>query len=285
MKISISTFATSFILLIVCCFGCKRTESNHITTNEVTFDSVKVEQIYHLLNDTTQPFCDIKINLIYPSGYTDKTVLKSLQSVFISKCFGESYIDKTPFDAMMAYKDQYIADYKQFVEEAQQELADYSFNKEDLGSSFNFYESSYSTILFNKGGVLCFSVFFENYTGGAHGSSRLYGTSIDLSTGAVITEDDLFREDSKDKISEAILQKITEQNNLKDPGELENIGYTDITQITVNGNFLIGETGITYIFNEYEIAPYVMGRTSVLLPYEDINIYINKQSPVAKFAF
>ena len=41
------------------------------------------------------------------------------------------------------------------------------------------------------------------------------------------------------------------------------------------------EEGITYSFNEYEIAAYVVGVTNVRLPYQDIRHLLKDESPIA----
>ena len=58
-----------------------------------------------------------------------------------------------------------------------------------------------------------------------------------------------------------------------------------IDEIFPNGNFLIDDNGITYTFNEYEIAAYVVGATNVHLPYEEIQYLLKKESPIAHLAF
>ena len=45
------------------------------------------------------------------------------------------------------------------------------------------------------------------------------------------------------------------------------------------------EIGITYTFNEYEIATYIVGVTSVRIPYEKIRHLLRKESPIAHIAF
>ena len=74
--------------------------------------------------------------------------------------------------------------------------------------------------------------------------------------------------------------KLREVENAK---ELENIGYFSIEEIFPNGNFLIDEKGITYTFNEYEIAAYVVGPTHVCIPFEEISYLLKGDSPISKF--
>ena len=43
-----------------------------------------------------------------------------------------------------------------------------------------------------------------------------------------------------------------------------------LKEIEPNGNFSIGSDGITYIYNQYEIAPYAMGIIRITIPWEEI---------------
>lgn len=280
MKLIGFTLISSIFLFLIGCTGCQKTRN--VVDNDIRFDSIQTQETYHLFNDKSKPSCNLQINFTYPSDYSDKKILKTLQSIFVGKYFGDNFANKTPQEAIEAYKKEYIDSYKQFESENNAEGIAYDFDEEGPGSSFSYYESSKNTIVFNKGDILCCSVYFENYTGGAHGAHKLYGYSIDLSTGKLITERDIFCEGCLDKVASVIVRKIADKNNVSDPKELENIGYTDTEEMIPNGNFLINEEGITYIYNEYEIAPYVMGRTEVLLPYNEISIFLNPEGPVAR---
>ncbi len=272
-----------FFISLIACDGCKKT--TNVQENNITFDSIQHAEIYHLFNDTTKPHCNLQIKFVYPADCADKKTLKSLQSIFVSAYFGSSFAGNTPEEALKAYRDQYIGQYVESYKEYEDEsrTSDYDADEDESHGTFNFYEMSRDSILFNKNNILSFSVYFEDYAGGAHGSHRLNGYVVDLGSGKLISESDIFCEECPDKIADMIVKKIIKQNNLSRPEELENVGYSDIDKMVPNGNFLADDKGITYIFNEYEIAPYFMGVTEVFLPYNEIEIFMNKKSPLAKF--
>jgi len=270
MKPISTAFISSLFLLLACCTGCKKT--NTITNNDIAFDSIQIHEVYHLFNDTAKPSCDLQINFIYPVKFGDEKALNNLQALFVSKYFGDNFIGKTPAEAARSYTEEYLKSYKEVEEE-------YNEN-EEISQTFSYYENSFNSIHFNKGGILACMVFFENYMGGAHGSHQLYGYSIDLNTGKLISDKDIFYENCMDKVADIIVNKLMEQNNLTDRKELEDSGYTDIEKIVPNDNFLIDEQGITYIYNEYEIAPYFIGKTKIFLPYNEISLFIKPESAV-----
>ena len=99
----------------------------------------------------------------------------------------------------------------------------------------------------------------------------------------MLTEEDIFIGNYQDELSRLLVKHIAKQNKVEDPKELENIGYFSVDEISPNGNFLIDDRGITYTFNEYEIAAYVIGVTNVFLPFEELQSLIRADGPLSKF--
>ena len=66
--------------------------------------------------------------------------------------------------------------------------------KDDLpvGAWFSYFEMSSDEIVYNQNDILSYTVSFENYTGGAHGSHAYNNHVINLKTGNAITEEDIF---------------------------------------------------------------------------------------------
>ena len=50
--------------------------------------------------------------------------------------------------------------------------------------------------------------------------------------------------------------------------ELEDMGYVTTGDLTPTENFYLSKDGITFYYNVYDIAPYVMGPVKITLPYE-----------------
>ena len=127
-----------------------------------------------------------------------------------------------------------------------------------------------------------YTVSFENYTGGAHGAHSYNNHVVNLKTGKPITEEEIFVDNYQDNLARILVDQIAKQNNVSDAKELENIGFFSVDEIFPNGNFLVDETGITYSFNEYEIAAYVVGVTNVHLPYKEIRYLLRDDSPISQ---
>ena len=263
-------------VLAICLTGCNLT-SDVKKTEEVKIDSIQVEKIYHLLDNPDNPNCNLVIDFNYPVECPDKTVLPILQKQFVVAYFGDDYAELTPQEAVNKYVEDYITGYKELEEDFKKDIEE----NETPGSWYSYYEMSQNEVVFNEGGLLSFTVSFENYTGGAHGSHSYTNFTLNTKDGKRITEEDLFVEDYQDSLAKLLIDEITKKNNLQDPKGLEDIGYFSVDEIYPNNNFYIDATGITYTFNEYEIASYALGQTEVHLSFEQIMPLLKEGSPVA----
>jgi hypothetical protein len=257
--------------------GCKHGVQT-VTENNIQFDSIQVEKVYHLLGDQNNPNCELHLKYLYPVRLGDADILKEVQELFIRSFFGEGYESVMPEEAVKRYVEQYIDDYKDleddFLEERDHE------HEGDPGAWFSYYEYTTNEITFNKNNLLCYAINYENFTGGAHGSHTCVNYIVDLSTGAQLTEKEIFTDNFQDALAKIFVHKLAKKNKVDNVKELENMGYFSIDEIYPNDNFAIDETGITYYFNEYEIAAFAVGTTSIHLPFEEIAHLLRPDSPI-----
>lgn len=241
-----------------------------------TFDSIQVEKTYHLLDNPEYPNCNLVLNFTYPIACENETILPLVQKQFIATFFGEEYESYTPQEAINRYTEDYLANYKELEEVFRKDLE----ANEKPGAWYSYYEMSSNTILYNKDNLLSYSVSFENYTGGAHGSHSFTNFTIDMTTGKRITEEDLFTDEYQDTLASLLVSEIAKKNNITETKELENMGYFSVDEIYPNNNFYIDDTGITYTFNEYEIAAYALGATEVHLTFDQIKTLLKEGNPI-----
>ena len=290
MKVNIRPLAT-ILLCGTIITGCKSNKTiNTEAENDIKFDSIAVNEKYYLLGDTTNPYCTLESNFVFPSEYKDKEILGKLSRHFIESFFGiDSFFEKetasvTPEQAMKAYMQKYISDYKELESDFITDT-EVSGEKPSQESWYAYYEASSNEIIYNKCDLLSYTVSVEYYTGGAHGGHGYNNHVLYLKTGEEIDETDIFIENYHDSLAYIIVYTIATDNNLTNPEGLENKGFFNIEEIYPNGNFYLDEKGITYTYNVYEIAPYALGKTDVFIPYEKIRHLLKKDSPIAPIAF
>jgi hypothetical protein len=267
--------------------GCKQNKANIDRDNDVTFDSIMVNEQYHLLGDTANPFCTLESVYIYPSGYKDKEILRKINRLFLVSFFGEDSPSESPEAVMKKYVDKYISDYKELEKDFPVKTGDADNESEAPISEalYSHFEISSNEILYNKCDLISYAVSVEYFTGGAHGNRGYNNYVISLKTGDELEEKDIFVDNYQDDLAKIIVDAIATNHHVTDPAELENRGFFNVKEIYPNNNFYVDGDGITYTFNNYEIAAYSVGKTEVTLPYGRIRHLIRENSPVAPLAF
>ena len=115
------------------------------------------------------------------------------------------------------------------------------------------------------------------YTGGAHGIYMDSYLNLDLRTLTPVRLDDLFAPDYEEALTDLLWNQLMADNQVATRQELEDLGYGSTGELTPTENFRIGEKGLTFHYNVYEIAPYVMGGIDIELPYEIMSHLLNDE--------
>ena len=291
MKFSTAKKVFTFILTISVFFSLISTSCTKKTKSDdtgVVFDSIQVNKTQSIDYKESKLNCNLHILFTYPVTCKKTSSLSNLQKIFIEKVFPSQYANLSPKVVVDSFATQYIKDFQavkwsDFFDKDNDGDDDDDYILEDE-NSFIYELSLENKILYNKNNLISFVVKNTNYEGGAHGSNSIYGYVIDLNTGKLLTEDDFAGNNYKKNLSALIVKKIATAKGLTDASQLEDNGYNAIEDIVPNGNFTIDDKGITYYFNEYEIAAYFVGITEVFIPYEELKAYITNDNPVSKLA-
>jgi hypothetical protein len=280
-----SNLSFSVICILCLCFFPACNREIKTTDNTIEFDTITSDQSYpsSSLPDLN---CNLKISFTYPKSGKDAETLKNWQNLFIEKAFSPKYTGLTPQAAIDSFSNQYVQIFENFCKEFLLDENEAEDEDEDAldKTSISYYLSLKTHIAYNRGNLLSFTVENEDYEGGAHGSHSIYGYVINLNTGELLTEDAFAGRNYKKNLSSIITRKIAEANGIEDVTELENLGYNAIDKIFPNGNFIIDDQGITYYFNEYEIAAYFVGITKVFIPFNELQVFITADNPIAALA-
>lgn len=254
-----------------------------VTSNDTLTFSVYQKKIEaHLNNDAKMPYCDFNINMVYPSGLSNKEKLKKLQAIFIENVLGAAYAKLTPVQAGDLYTKNYINDYK---EEMQEYINGLKNKGEELKlenenwMNYSLYLSTKN--LFNKDSIWCYSSDLYTYTGGAHGMSGTTFQVIDMKNIHIITLKDVFAAKDSTALTSLLKKQLAKDEKVSTEQELENKGYW-LENLVPTENFYVNAMGLTWLYNPYEIAPYAMGTIQITLNYNQIMPYILPNSPIRR---
>lgn len=231
-------------------------------------DSILTNETEHLFGDTAKPACNLVINLSYIDNASEGRMKDSLNSYFLAASLGDEYIGMTPQEAVEKYKAEYVKSYREDLEEL------YTQEEKEYGDEvkerrwYNYYKYIDSHVQLYCKNLLVYRTRYEEYTGGAHGIYMTSFLNIDLRTLSAITLEDLFADGSEEALTELLWQQLMRDNGVTTRQEAESLGYGSTGELEPTENFHIGKNGITFYYNVYEVAPYVMGPVSVTLSYK-----------------
>ncbi|MFN2747992.1 DUF3298 and DUF4163 domain-containing protein [Bacillus sp. z60-18] len=123
------------------------------------------------------------------------------------------------------------------------------------------YETSYK-VKYNEGGKLSFLIYNYQYTGGAHGMYTVTSYNYDLNKHQQVLLTDLLNNQAKiEKAKNYIYSYITEHADRF---------YSDIQKSDIsldeNTAFYYTNSGISIVFQQYDIAPYAAGNQEIKIP-------------------
>ena len=269
----------ALLFLLAIAGGC--TEKDPLAENNLQFETIDKEETYHMFDSPDNPSCSLVVKFTYPNRFDDETMLANLQEKFVTSAFGPESAGMSVQEAVDKYAADYIKMYKEIEPDYKEEIESNNNEDANFATWYAYFQGLSTDIVFNRAQIVSFTHKFEAYSGGAHGSQQYSNYVIDLNTGNWIKEGDIFIDDFKDDIARLLIDKIMELNQADNVQALIDLGFFGIEEIMPNDNILIDEKGVTYLFNEYEIAAYALGTTKVLLPFDEISLYLKKESPIA----
>ena len=148
-------------------FSCGNTVNKNAYALE--FDSIQVNETAHLFGDTAKPACNLIINLTYASKSSDEKMKDSLNTYFLSACFGEKYMGMTPEEAVKKYTEKYVGDYRKDLEPLYRKDEQDKENAGEIGAWYSYYKGIESHVQLYTGHLLVYRIDYNEYTGGAHG--------------------------------------------------------------------------------------------------------------------
>ena len=272
-------------------------KSTFTKENLVQFDTLIVNKKHHLRNDSANPSCELNVQLVFPieSGKSD---LKKLQQLFIHETLGQIFENLTPYEAVDQYVENFIKNYEadaRIFDEEMIELENHPTlipqtkdeeHENELQSNifYTYYESLSIKIHFNQSNLLSFQVNQSNNKGEAATYSSFNNFVINLITGSLVTENDIFVPGYDVALQQLFANSLMQQNEVKSISDLEDLGYFGIQEIMPNRNFLINNEGITYTFNKGEYSAYPLSAPEVFIPFNELKMLLKPNTVVSKIA-
>lgn len=199
------------------------------------------------------------ISLEYVSGGLSKDATKQINDMLLTTAFGLEEAPGTVEESAIRYRENLVDEY--LTENTHAELpAGLLTWGDDIKGSFMADWNS------NK----CYLITYSSFRGGAHGMYTVTYLVFNAKTGALITEQDLFKEGYQEPVSQIMKESLREAMAGEEDA-LESILWENVVP---NGNFIPDDKGMGWIFQPYDIAPYAFGALSVDVTWEQLKPYL-----------
>ncbi len=177
---------------------------------------------------------------------------------FIRKKIYEKQI-KDDAHAFRAFYDSLYAEFNSFMNDFPETSIGWEVRKSFLSQG---YVKNFLTCVYDE-----FTFF-----GGAHGNTSVEFFNFDLNKKTILDYRNFFTTEEKNQLNKIGEKELRKKFHLNENDPLSKAGlWEDLDKkFELNGNFLITEDGLKFLFNQYEIAPYSMGQIEILLPKENL---------------
>ena len=122
-------------------------------------------------------------------------------------------------------------------------------------------------ILENNNNSLSILLNTDIYTGGAHPLNELRILTFNPASGKKIIFSDILKEEKL--LKNLIVQEFRRKRNLSEADKLTDEGFYS-NEWPLPNNFALLTQGLYIVYNAYEIGPYVLGSTEMLIPIDAI---------------
>ena len=194
----------------------------------------------------------------YITGGIPKAVMDNINGQIVS--YGILYDQEEAVDDVPAACREWAATLVTGYEAETEDFAEDYDEEEAWMFNWNFDLSGRFESACKARGWQTYCVTSDDYTGGAHGMYANSYLVFDMKTGGIVREEDFLDTDA-DELLELIYDSILDN--------LDEDMWDAIYEVpTLNGNFRVDDEGVCWVYNPYEIGPYVLGALDAFVSWE-----------------
>lgn len=258
---------------------------NHRNQNvNYSFKTVEKKEIYRLNEEQNAPTCDFALKFTCLDEREGDSIARKINRNIRKKVWGEDAGAMDNEEAVETFYRKYIATYKDEIESLYKEDQHSGEKPDEMPTWYNYEYRQETAVDGGKPGILNYRSTVTEYRGGAHPATTTTWFNIDERTGDVLTFDDVFiagaREQLIPLIKEELIRVKAKQHtdlNIQTWDDLKKNGILiDDTGegLFVPDNFLLEKEMVSFLYNQYDIAPYAEGATKVGISYSMAEKYM-----------
>lgn len=271
---------TIIFILTFCIFFSACKQESRLAGN-LKFDNITLKESQHLFDDASKPEAKMEIVFSFIKESSDEKMKDSINHILQKLVFGEKYVTQDPQQAMKLFADNYFSTYHKDLEPMYREESTNMGEKPNEAWYSYEYETETKVEYYNKH-LLTYRFYMQEFTGGAHPVYFTYFQNIDLRTLKQIELNDLLIGEYDDELTEMLIAQLMEDVGASTKEELEEYGYGTTADIIPTENFKLTPGGISFLYNIYEIAPYVIGPVEIDLSFKQLDPILNTEYMIVK---
>lgn len=140
------------------------------------------------------------------------------------------------------------------------------FSKEYKDRQHTWYLNIKISVLRQTPNYIALQYIHSDYAGGAHGNTYHSFLNYNPKTNEEITLDSLIRPDKMAQLTQLAESIFRKNENLSPDESLAGKYFFENDKFALAQNFYVRKEGLYFLYNPYEIKPYVSGTTALIIP-------------------
>lgn len=227
----------------------------------VSFATARIDTTVAVSDSADSAQCHIQINLLYADTDKPCAINDSVKALLAADYFRPEAGASVP-DALRDFVGAYVRNYR---EEASAMLA------EGAPAGTCCYQLILSSGIINgSDSVASYTAERYDFCGGAHGNTVLRAIGYDPRTLATLTIDQVVGGIDRARTTRLITEGVMRHFQKRSLAGLRDIGVFGDTEPYIPQNVVFNPDSASFVFNQYDIAPYAAGRIVVNVAYADM---------------
>ncbi len=277
------TYLFLVTLFLMMAHGCSCVRGDN-GTGEVTLasDSIVEQSAFKKSNGE---MCHMKVNVIisYPSSYKDSATVEQLQQLYNSLILKAPGKMSQVKDALKLYAQSLIGrdvPVQAGATRASTDTIPADFDEIDIDSIESLIDVK---VVYNNNSIITFCREETIKKNNVMTSVSHQYVNIDLESMKRIGLSDLFRDDCLDQVTQSLKRQLMNDKDVSNEDELNDIGYFNLPNLTVTGNFFFTPDGVTWSYDPSVVAVASVGVPTINIDYDDLKNYKCDNSLLDRF--
>ena len=253
-----SHYITALVVLIMVFITACTTQDQNKLTRPFSYELKTIEKVYE--GTEGEPENETYCKVSYPV-FSDGEPAETINRYLLGWIADSTALSSVPGDSagitIEGLADNFFAEYEAI--------------RKEFPVSWPYQFELTGSVLLNRPELLTVDLSYYAFTGGAHGNSHTEYFVFDTMTGKRLGLNDVFEQGFEERLNKLIDSRYRQMKGLSPTERLDGEkGMLFENYIHFNDNFALTDQGVSFFYNNYEIAAYAFGPTKIDLPYSEL---------------